>query len=118
MDEIWTRVAIIAAALLVATLVVAVRRRKALTTPRRIAATGLLPGIYLFTSADCAECSLARSKLDDSLGERLYHEVAWDCQPEIFIRLGVEAVPATMIVEADGSGGLWLGQPDNLPLGP
>lgn len=118
MDEFWTRVAVIAAALMVAALFVAVRRKIALTAPRRIGATGLEPGVYLFTSADCADCSLAGAKLEKRVGEGGYKEVAWAEQPELFTRLRVEAVPATMIVEADGSARLWLGQPDRVPLGP
>ncbi|MGH8945199.1 MAG: hypothetical protein ACRDVL_03520, partial [Acidimicrobiia bacterium] len=108
MDELWTRIAIIATALLVAALVVAVRRRKALNSPRALSATGLEPGIYLFTSADCADCSTARVKLEEIVGPEGFLEIAWEQRPEVFGRLSVEAVPATMVVEADGRGQLWL----------
>lgn len=118
MDELWTRIFLIASALLVATMVVAVRRKMASATPRPLPSTGLEAGVYLFTSADCDECALARAKLEDSLGEGGYAEIAWERQPELFADLGVDAVPATMIVVTDGSALLWPGQPDAVPLGP
>lgn len=118
MDELWTRIALIAAALLVAAIVVAVRRRAVYTAPRRLAVTRLPPGVYLFTSADCGDCRTARAKLDDRLGEEGYREIAWETSAEVFTGLGVEVVPATMVVAADGSGRLWRGQPDRVPLGP
>jgi hypothetical protein len=118
MDELWTRIFLIAVALLMAAMVVAVRRKMALSAPRRLGATGLQAGVYLFTSADCAECALARAKLDTRTGEGGYREIAWETEPEFFTRLGVDAVPATMIVEADGSARLWPGQPDSVPLAP
>lgn len=118
MDEVWTRIAIIATALLVAALLVAVRRRLALRSPRKLAATGLEPGMYLFTSADCADCSKARHELAGMVGAHGFHEIAWDERPETFTRLGVDAVPATMIVEADGGARLWVGRPNPKRFGP
>lgn len=117
MDELWARVAIIAAALLAAALVVALRRRSSLKAPRRLAATRLPAGVYLFTSADCDDCRTARAKLSERLGETTYNEIAWEDSPEVFNGLGVDVVPATMVVSADGSGQLWRGQPDHVPLG-
>lgn len=118
MNEIWARVAIIAAALLVAALVVAVRRRIASQAPRRLPATGLEPGIYLFTSGDCPDCAKARLELEEALGVGGYREIAWEQQPEVFTRLEVEAVPATMVVDADRRARLWLGRPDPARFGP
>lgn len=121
MDELWTRIAIIAAALAVAALVVAVRRTAALKEPRELAATGLPPGVYLFTSADCADCAMARVKLEEMVGEGGFQEIAWEQRPDVFTALDVDAVPATMIVEADGTARLWLGvlgQPNPDRFGP
>lgn len=118
MDELWTRVFLIASALLVATMVVAVRRKTASSSPRPLPPTGLESGVYLFTSADCDECALARAKLEDRLGEDGYAEIAWEQRPQLFADLGVDAVPATVIVAADGTALLWPGQPDSTPLGP
>jgi len=118
MDELWTRVFLIASALLVATMVVAVRRKMASSSPRPLPPTGLEPGVYLFTSADCDECALARAKLEDRLGEDGYVEIAWEQRPELFADLGVDAVPATVVVAADQTALLWPGQPDSTPLGP
>lgn len=118
MDDLWTRIGVIAGALLVASMVVAVRRKAALTAPRRLETTGLRPGIYLFTSAACDECQTARAKLEEHVGERGYAEIDWEHSPEVFTGLGIEVVPATMMVAADGSALLWRGQPDPEVLGP
>lgn len=99
-------------------MVVAVRRKMTSSSPRPLPATDLDTGVYLFTSADCNECALARAKLEDRLGEGGYAEIAWEERPELFADLGVDAVPATMVVAADGSALLWPGQPDSIPLGP
>ena len=118
MDDLWARIAIIAAALLVAALVVAVQRRKAESSPRALSATGLEPGIYLFTSGDCADCSTARAELEEMVGPQGFLEIAWEQQPEVFTRLEIEAVPATMVVDADGRGRLWPGAPKSAAFGP
>jgi hypothetical protein len=117
-DDLWLRIALIAAALSVAAIVVALRRRTALKAPRRLAVTRLPAGIYLFTSADCDGCRAARAKLNERLGEAAYNEIAWEDSPEVFNGLGVDVVPATMVVADDGSGHLWRGQPDHVALGP
>ena len=118
MNELWPRIALVAAALFVAAIVVAVRRRTASTAPRRLPATRLPPGVYLFSSADCADCRAARAKLHDRLGEEGFSEIAWESSPEVFTGLGVDVVPSTMVVAADGSGRLWRGQPERIPFGP
>lgn len=118
MNEFWARVSLIAAALLVAAVVVAVRRRAALRAPRRLPATRLPPGVYLFSSAECADCQAARAKLHEQLGEAGFSEIAWEASPEVFTGLGVDVVPSTMVVAADGSARLWGGQPDRIPFGP
>jgi len=118
MSELWARIVLIAAALLVAAVVVAVRRRAAVTAPRRLPATRLPPGVYLFSSAECADCHTARAKLRDRLGEEGFSEIAWESSPDVFTGLGVDVVPSTMVVAADGSGQLWRGQPDRIPFGP
>lgn len=118
MDEVWTRIAIIAAALMVAALVVAVRRMLALKTPRRLTATGLAPGVYLFTSGDCADCAAARARLGEMAGREGFSEFSWEQRPDVFVALEVGSVPATMIVEADGTALVWLGLPDPDRFGP
>lgn len=118
MDDVWARIALIAAALFAAAILVAWRRRSATKAPRRFAVTRLPAGVYLFTSADCADCRTARAKLNERLGEEGYSEIAWEDTPEVFNGLGIDVVPATMVVAADGSGSLWRGQPDHIALGP
>ena len=61
-----------------------------------IPVTGLDPGTYLFTSARCAECAVARSQLES------FTEISWEGQPDVFNRLGVTAVPSTLVVDSAG----------------
>jgi hypothetical protein len=50
--------------------------------------------------------------LDEALGSDGYREFRWEQDPGLFHDLGVNAVPATAIVDIDGSGVLWPGRPD------
>jgi hypothetical protein len=47
-----------------------------------------------------------------SLGEDRFHEFAWEEGSETFDRLGIDAVPAVLVVEPGGSGTIFPGQPD------
>ena len=62
-----------------------------------------------FSSSACSDCPLARRTLADALGEQGFLELSWEDDPGAFDRLGVDAVPATLVVAADGSGTLWPG---------
>ncbi len=98
MGELAVRLGIVlVAGLVVAILAFALKRRRA-RPARIIAFTGLGPGTYLFTSASCAECSRARVSLDD------FTEISWEEKPEVFNRLGVSAVPSTLVVDSTGAG--------------
>lgn len=114
MDEIWVRIGLIVGALAVAVAIALIQRRRAGGPVRRIEATGLAPGIYFFSSATCPTCARARGKLDSTLGEAAYSELAWEEDPGVFGDLGIEAVPAVMIVEEDGPGRLYPGQPEKV----
>lgn len=112
MDEVWVRLGLIGGALAVAALATAVLRSRMMGRPRALVATGLEPGVYLFSSAACPDCSSVRRALVDELGEGGFLEMSWEQDPGTFHRLGVDAVPATAIVGSDGSATLWPGQPD------
>ncbi len=111
MDEIWIRLGLIAGALGMAFVVTLILRSRAGGSPRRLESTGLIAGVYLFTSSTCQDCRPARSKLTERLGDR-FIEMNWEREPALFHELGVVAVPATLVVEADGSGTLFPGQPE------
>lgn len=120
MDEIWVRLALIGGALAVAGLVTIALRARAKGKPRRMEATGLPPGVYLFTSEACADCGSVRRALGQALGDAGFVERSWEEEPGLFHRLGVDAVPATLVVEPDGSGTLWPGRAEQVlaALGP
>jgi len=111
MDELWTRLALIAGALIVALAVTLILRARGKAGPRRLESTGLVAGVYLFTSSTCPDCRPARKKLMGKLGDG-FVEMNWEQEPGVFHQLGVSAVPATLLVAADGSGTLFSGQPD------
>ena len=112
MDEVWARLGLVVGALIVAGAATLVLRSRAKGEPRKLAATGLGQGVYLFTSKACPDCRHVRGMLDDALGREGYAELSWEMEPGIFAELGVNGVPATLIVEVDGSGVLWPGRPD------
>jgi hypothetical protein len=64
------------------------------------------PGIVLFTSTDCANCSNARA-VAESLGIPM-REVTWELDPSLMERVGVEAVPLTAVVGEAGTV-TWIG---------
>lgn len=112
MDEVWARLGLIAGALAVAGAATWAMRSRSKGAPRRIETTGLGPGVYLFTSAACPDCRHIRSRLTRELGEAGFVELEWEKEPGLFHDLGVGAVPATLLVAADGSGVIWPGPPD------
>jgi hypothetical protein len=114
MNEVWLRIGLIAGALAVAALATVVLRSRMTGRPRALEVTGLEPGIYLFTSAECPDCSSARMTLIDELGETGFVELRWEQEPGVFQRLDVDSVPATAIVGADGSATLWPGRPTDV----
>ena len=112
MDEVWVRVALVAGALAVAGVVVLAQRLRARPSVRTVVETGLAPGVYLFTSATCSSCAQARQTLQTELGEDRFCEFAWEEGSATFDQLGIDAVPAVLVVEPGGGGTVFPGQPD------
>ena len=110
MDEIWIRLTLISGAMGVALLVTMILRSRSSSGSRRLETTGLAKGVYLFTSSGCLDCLSAREALVESLGDQ-FVEIEWNRNPALFDQLGVSAVPATLLVEPDGSGTVFPGQP-------
>ncbi len=111
MDEFWVRLSLVSGVLLVAYVLTLILRARATNGPLKIAQTGLQKGIYLFSSSTCADCATARKYLEDKLGNDGFGEKSWETEPGLFSRLGVEAVPATLIVDREGAAALWPGHP-------
>lgn len=103
---------VVLGALAIAGLATVALRSRAQSGRRRILSdTGLPPGTYLFTSAACADCLGARTTLDNSVGPSGYTEMSWEEQPGLFGQLGVDGVPATLVVDDEGNGVLAPGTP-------
>ena len=119
MEDVLVRLAVVGAAVAVVGAAVGLQRLRA-KAPRRLAGTGLEPGVYLFTSEACPDCGPAREKLLSTLGADRITEIRWEDQPEVFERLKIGEVPATLVVDSAGDGRLWRGQPDRMlvRLGP
>ena len=114
MDEVWVRVGLIAGTLLVVGVTTVVLRRREAGTPRQVSATGLASGIYFFSSTTCPTCRSARDTLVDRIGEVGFSEIAWEQDALLFSELGVDAVPAVLVVGDGGAGRLFPGQPDRV----
>jgi hypothetical protein len=111
MSELWLRIGLIAAAVAIAMVAALVTRRARSPRPALLEAD-LGPGIYLFSSSDCLDCRSARSVIEQALGPRGFVEIRWEEDPGIFDRLGISAVPTTLVVSAAGSATLYPGMPD------
>jgi hypothetical protein len=114
MNDLWVRVALVAGALAVGSVISLIARRRASGTVRIIRASGLDSGVYFFSASTCASCEQARVKLDSSIGVEGYTEFAWERDPETFSVYGVELVPSVMVVDDAGRGRLYPGQPDRV----
>ncbi|HYJ25327.1 MAG TPA: hypothetical protein VE027_10005 [Acidimicrobiia bacterium] len=111
MNEVWLRLAIVIGAVAVSLMIVAMlRRRPSAMGSRDIGA--LRPGVYLFTSSTCSDCTGAQERLQTMLGNAGYIEVRWEDDPGLFTHLGIDAVPCTVVVGDDGSASLHPGMPD------
>jgi hypothetical protein len=117
MNDLWVRLAVVAGALAVAGLIALITRRRTTAGVRTVRARDLAAGVYFFSSVTCGTCDQARTKLDSTLGADGYEEFAWERHPETFTELGVDQVPAVMVVDHGGRGRIYFGQPDRA-LGP
>jgi hypothetical protein len=113
MDDPTIRLLVVAAAALMVVLVAARARRRTGST-RSLRRTGLDPGVYLFSSDRCLDCSVARERLDAALGPGSYFELTWEEQPEVFEALGITQAPSTLVVTASGRGTWHPGVPPEL----
>jgi hypothetical protein len=112
MDDL--RVLLVATTVVVVAITYAVVRRRERDGGRPLLTTRLAPGIYLFTSATCADCIEARVRLTQEVGEGGFEEIGWESDPGAFDDYGVAVVPATMIVARSGRARLFDGLPSRL----
>jgi hypothetical protein len=109
MDDLVFRIVLLAVALAVALAISWVLQRRSRRSARPMANPGLPPGFHYFSSPACETCREARSLLDRRLGREGFTEHEWDQDPEVFQRLGVDQVPALIVVADDGSARLYSG---------
>jgi len=114
MDDVWSRVAVVVGVLAIAVSVSLILRRRGRRSIRRLDGVDLSAGVYYFSSSTCDTCQTARVALSRLLGPDDFTEFAWEETPAVFEELGVGAVPATLVVAADGSAVLHAGVPKNL----
>ena len=112
MDDVWVRVVLLAGTVLIAGGTTLVLRRREAGTLRQVSGTGLAAGIYFFSSTTCPTCRSAREKMVDRVGEVGFSEIVWEENPRLISELGVDAVPAVLVVGENGAGTLYPGQPD------
>ncbi len=104
--------AVVLAVLLVAGAITLWLRRRGRRSVRRLTGVTLDPGVYLFTSTGCPTCGAAREKLAARLGDRGFEEYVWEEGQGPFTELGVDALPAVLVVRAGGAGELYEGRPE------
>ena len=86
-------------------------RRRAQQPVRHLVNVDLGSGPHFFSSTACDSCRSARRKLSEVIGADGFTEHVWEQEPGVFAALGINAVPAVLLVGADGSGTLYPGKP-------
>lgn len=112
MDEIWARIGLVLGALAIAGFIVAVQRRRRRVPERDVVAPQLTPGLHFFSSRGCATCAGAREKMVSAVGIDGFTEHVWEEDPGVFSDLGIDAVPAVLVIREGGQGRLYPGRPD------
>jgi hypothetical protein len=111
MSDPLARVAVVIGVVLVVALVVwSVRLRTPSGTTAQVA---LAPGIYLFSTSTCADCVPVNDLLVRELGEGGFTRIEWAGNEATFETLGIEVVPTTLIVAADGRAERYPGDPSD-----
>jgi hypothetical protein len=112
MSDPAARLLLVVVAVVVALGVAGILRRRAIAPKRVLRNTRLAPGTYFFTASACIDCGPVRSLLDNRLGPDGYVEYTWEADQKTLESLKIDVVPATLVVNEDGSGTLWAGAPD------
>lgn len=109
MDETWARVGFLLAVLAIAGVIVLLQRQRLRPGERALDAPDLVPGLYLFSSSTCSTCERARTRLREALGHSGFEEFSWETDSEVFIDLGIDSVPAVLVVDHGGRARLYPG---------
>ncbi len=112
MSDVWLRVGLIAVTFSAAIVTSRVIRRREKTRPIDAGPSSLAPGIYLFSSGNCLDCGPAREAVEQATGgPGGFTEIRWEDSPEAFRDLGIETVPATVLVSDNGLATVYPGRP-------
>lgn len=111
MSEEWLRLGLVAGTVAIALAAILAVRARERRRPMDAGPTDLGPGLYLFSSGACLDCRPARRIIEESLGPGGFTEIRWEDSPETFRDLGIEAVPATVVVSGSGLATVYPGMP-------
>ncbi|MGA7096614.1 MAG: thioredoxin family protein [Acidimicrobiia bacterium] len=111
MSEVLTRLALILGAVAVTAVITLALRTRQRSPEKDVE---LPPGIYLFSSATCADCVIARDRLVGELGEVGFVEYSWEEEPALFTEMAIDVVPTTLVVRSDSTIERVAGDPVNL----
>jgi hypothetical protein len=101
LDDPAGRLLLVVAAAAVAVLAVRFSgRRRPAEQDVDLTGLGLPPGVVLFTSTACGNCTAARAQL--AVGGIRPREVTWELEPDLVSRSGVDGVPFTAVIDAQG----------------
>lgn len=101
------RALLVAAAAVVVVALILVLRRRPVVRARPVQGSTLPPGVYLLSSDGCDTCERARATLTRRAVS--HTELSWDKNPEVFERLGIDAVPSVLRIGEGGDGTWWRG---------
>jgi hypothetical protein len=113
-NDLSLRLVVIAGVLALVAAIVMFLRLKDRAPSRPLGRVALDPGIYLFSSAACADCHAARERLQHALGPQRFVEYTWESDPAVFESLSIDRVPCSVSVDQERRATLWIGQPDRM----
>ncbi|HEY7565856.1 MAG TPA: hypothetical protein VIA81_13100 [Acidimicrobiia bacterium] len=115
MNELEVRALVLAGVVIVVALIARLRARPRKATTRLIHRSDLNPGLYLFSSATCADCIGARKVAKSVAGDAVV-EIAFEADPARFGSFGVETVPTVVVVGRVGEAVEFQGVPHRREL--
>lgn len=113
-SDLTIRLLVVGGVLALVAVAVLFLRHRDRAPSRPLARVSLDPGVYLFTSATCADCHIARERLLERLGRQGFTEYTWEREPGIFETLSIDRVPCSVVVDDARRATLWIGQPDRM----
>lgn len=114
MSDLTLRLVVVGGVLALVVVAVLLARHRDRAPSRPLGRVSFDPGIYLFTSATCADCHTARERLQTRVGQQGFTEYSWEAEPGIFDTLSIDKVPCSMVVDDTRRATLWIGQPDRM----